>query len=349
MDKYTLEPFPPAFPATFDPRADVYEVVERLASGKLRVASSSWQIWDVSPAQLAPELELAPGDRVRGVLEAAPPAHFWSRLLRLGRATAPSLRLEPLRPNRTELAFAERWLRSLRGAGLRIEDLDLSSLLIERTRMLPLGSQPIPPLRQLLRDVLEALVGRFPPRDAPWSVEGAVESVRALLAELGVPAFTPPVLPRVEPAWPLVPFLADAANRALQTAVSPLRLVPCEQEVFSSSPLGEADRDAAEWPVWLVLSPDAMPALAAAQILRRYRGVAFSASTGAADPRVLRLRVAIPELIRRASHQAARPAGGGRGHLRLGSLGCARRRGRIRARDPRRRLAELGAESGQRR
>src|SRR4029078_10774081 len=118
MNKYTPEPFPPAFPAAFDPRVDVYEVVERLASGTLRVASSSWQIWDVAPAQLAPGLEHVAGARVLGVLEAALPAHLWSRLLQLGRATAPSLRLEPLRPNRTELAFPERWFRSLRAARL---------------------------------------------------------------------------------------------------------------------------------------------------------------------------------------------------------------------------------------
>lgn len=296
MEEYKPEPFLPPFPGAFDPRADVYEVVERLASGELRVASSSWQIWNVPPAQLAPGLELAPGDRALGMLGAVPPVHFWNKLLGRDRAV---LRLEPLRPNRTELAFAQRWLGSLIDAELRIEGLDLASLLVERLRTLPFGSRPITPLRQLLRDVLEALVGRFPPGEEREGVDDAIESLRALLAELGVPAFTPPVLPRIEHGWPLIPLLVDAANQALETSASPLRLVPCEQEVFPASLGGEADWDATERPVWLVLAPHAMPALEAAQVLRRYRGAAFPASTGAADPRVLTLRLSLPALVSR--------------------------------------------------
>lgn len=290
METYTPEPFPSPFPDDFDPRSDVYEIVERDASGALRVVSTTGQFKTVAAAQITPALTPNPRDRVTGVVEDA------------------TLRIEPLRPNRDELAFAQRWLTSLGEAGLRIEGVDLEGLLVERLRTAPFGSRRLPPLRKVLRGLLEELVGRFPQRDRSWGAADAPGLARQLLAELGVQNFEASAPKRVQHPWHALGPIAEEANRALAASGSPLRLVPCEREVFPASALGE-DRDyLAEFPVWLVLAPAVVPALEATGILRRYRGAAFPTAPVAADPRVLRPRAPRAESVASVHPIRSQPA-----------------------------------------
>lgn len=278
LEEYTPEPFAPPFSEDFDPRSDVYEVVESDASGVLRVVSSTGQLRTVAPAQVATGLNPNPQDRVAGKL--------------LGRESGAeaSLRIEALRPNRAELEFAQGWLQSLVTAGLRIEGVDLDGLLVDRLRTASFGSRKMPPLRKALRDLLEDLVGRFPQRDDSWGADDAPGLARQLLADLGVRNFEPSTSKRVKHRWHALEPLAIEANRTLQAAGTPLRLVPCEREVFPTSTLGE-DRDyLAELPVWLVLVPAFMPALESARVVRRYRGATFPVAAAVLDPRILRPR-----------------------------------------------------------
>jgi hypothetical protein len=291
MAEYTPEQFAPPFREDFDPRSDVYEVVERDASGALRVTSASGQRWTVAPTQVAAGLTPNPQERVLGVLESAKKAGFFGKLLGRERGAEVSLRIEALRPNRTEIEFAQSWLQSLIKAGLRIEGVDLDGLLAERLRTAPFGSGKMAPLRKILRGLLEDLVGRFPQRDDSWGADDAPGLARQLLADLGVGNFEPPALERsVEHRWHVLEPLAVAANRALQAAGTPLRLVPCEREVFPQSAIGEDRDDLAALPVWLVLVPAIMPALEAAAVVRRYRGAIFPTAAAAGDPRVLKPR-----------------------------------------------------------
>src|SRR5262249_26259407 len=141
-----------------------------------------------------------------------------------------------------------------------------------------------------LRHLLEELVGRYPQRDDSWGAEDAPALARELLAGLGVKTFESSLPKKAKHRWDVLQPIANDANRALEAAQSPLRLVPCEREVFPESPLGE-DRDyLAELPVWLVLAPSTVPVLENAGILRRYRTAAFPTAAAEPDPRVLRPR-----------------------------------------------------------
>lgn len=298
MDEYTPEPFPSPFPDDFDPRADVYEVIARDVSGALRVVSSTGRLWTVAPALVAAGLNPNPQDRVTGVLEFRKKGGFFGKLLGREHAVEGLLRIEPLRPNSVELEFARSWLQSLTTAGLRIEGVDLDGLLVERLRTAPFGSRQMTPLRKVLRGLFEALVGRFPQSDDGWGTDDAPELARQLLADLGVENYEiPAIKQRLKHRWHILDSFAVEINRVLQRAGTPLRLVPCEREVFPQSALGE-DRDyLAELPVWLVLVPAVMPALEAAAVVRRYRGATFPIAPVASDPRVLKPRASRTESV----------------------------------------------------
>lgn len=291
LERYTPEPFPPAFPPDFDPRADVYEVVDKDASGVLRVVSFQGQFWTVPPVMLAEGLNVNAQDRVIGRTDVSKKNGFLAKVLGRDSGGQPTLRIEPMQPDRQELEFAQQWLKALAKAGLKTEGIDFHSTLVDRLRGASFGSRSVPPLRKLLRSLLEDLVGRFPQRDDSWGADDAQALARELLAQLGVKGFEPSASKkRVKDRWHVLEPLAEDANRALQAHGSPLRLIACEREVFPLSPLGE-DRDyLADLPVWLVLAPSAVPALEGADILRRYRGAAFPTAAVEPDPRVLRLR-----------------------------------------------------------
>ncbi|MGQ0503728.1 MAG: hypothetical protein ACT4TC_00255 [Myxococcaceae bacterium] len=74
MTRPKLVKFASPFPEEFDPRADVYEVVELDASGALRVASTTGQLGTIAPIQVAAGPNPNPQDRVLGVLESPPAA-----------------------------------------------------------------------------------------------------------------------------------------------------------------------------------------------------------------------------------------------------------------------------------
>jgi hypothetical protein len=76
MEEYTPEPFAAPFPEDFDPREGVYEVVEREASGAVRLVSWSGRIRTVAPAQIAPGMDPRPQDRVLGILQGPRKAGF---------------------------------------------------------------------------------------------------------------------------------------------------------------------------------------------------------------------------------------------------------------------------------
>ena len=201
LEPYTPEPFSAPFPEDFDPRDGVYEVVEKDASGAIRIVSSRGQLSTVAPSLIAEGVNTNPQDRVLGVAEVPKKAGFLGKLLGRESDGQPALRVEALQPNRSELAFAQMWLQSLVKAGLKIENVDLHPVLMDRLRTAPFGSRRMTPLRKILRPLLEELVGRYPQRDDSWGADDAPALARELLAELGVKGFEPPSPKRVKHRW----------------------------------------------------------------------------------------------------------------------------------------------------
>jgi hypothetical protein len=187
VDYYKPEPFPPPFPADFDPRENLYEVVGVEASGTIKVTSSRGQFLSVPASNVAVSGLPAVGERLLGEMNPGKQPGVFGRLFGdKERSGPPSLRLAPLRPHPLELQFVERWLQSLREGGLHIEGVDAARLLEKRLREAPLGSRRPAPLRRVLRELLEEWVGRFPQRDESWGVED-VPSLCVEVGEDGLP------------------------------------------------------------------------------------------------------------------------------------------------------------------
>ncbi len=292
MDRYTPDEFQSPFPPDFDPRMDLYEVVSRDAEGVLQLASADGRILTVDADCVADEFVVEAGQRVTGISQ-DPNRSPLGGDAGARSAGSPALRVEPLQPNKQELEYAEAWLASLTAAGLTIEGVDLRERLSARLQSAPFGMRTMLPLRRLLRELLEELVGRYPQRDDSWGVDDAPSMAKELLEEIGVTGFTPPAPIRIKHLWETLEPIVAQCNAALKAASHPLRLVACEREVFPESVHGEGRDYLAEFPVWLLMTPSVALSLEEVGVLRRYQGAPFPIAAVDRDQRVLRPRTSV--------------------------------------------------------
>ncbi len=281
MTPYLPAPFPSPVPTGHDPLAAVSDVIS-IEESSIRLMDSTGAYRTLARGDLQAGFAPTVGSRV--TLRASKPVGFLKSLF----GAKPTVQLAPLQADDQELAFANRWLASLRAAGLDVEG-DLEALLVARLRTAPFGSLKLPPLRRILRAELDRALGAVP---MTADLGRSRTEVSAVLSTLGAQA--------IEDGWQptatglaAVVELASRADQQLAAAGSPIRLVACEREPVDNRDPHTSDRDdEIEQPTWLPLVPAVARQLETAGVLRVHRDAQLEPSAVQRDPRSLRLGAA---------------------------------------------------------